>query len=102
MDNHVNPIGTYKGEGENKERIGIPLWVHRRCKEPMFSIANEIAYENKMVLAINKTGDGHWFNVDGKVQRAQYVKEHGELDRKSTRLNSSHVAISYAVFCLKK
>src|SRR5437870_6434979 len=27
----------------------------------------------------------------------------GELtDRKSTRLNSSHVAISYAVFCLKK
>src|SRR5439155_26125758 len=26
----------------------------------------------------------------------------GELDRKSTRLNSSHVATSYAVFCLKK
>src|SRR5207253_3872035 len=25
----------------------------------------------------------------------------GERDRKSTRLNSSHVAISYAVFCLK-
>src|SRR5690625_3718736 len=32
-------------------------------------------------------------------------RQHGELmsrDRKSTRLNSSHVAISYAVFCLKK
>src|SRR5690625_5697725 len=27
---------------------------------------------------------------------------HKILDRKSTRLNSSHVAISYAVFCLKK
>src|SRR5215813_14801437 len=26
----------------------------------------------------------------------------GSLDRKSTRLNSSHVRISYAVFCLKK
>src|SRR5699024_11449341 len=26
----------------------------------------------------------------------------GCLDRKSTRLNSSHVSISYAVFCLKK
>src|SRR5437868_11454497 len=25
-----------------------------------------------------------------------------EIDRKSTRLNSSHVSISYAVFCLKK
>src|SRR5436309_12436239 len=28
--------------------------------------------------------------------------EVGTLDRKSTRLNSSHVKISYAVFCLKK
>src|SRR5438067_9026041 len=26
----------------------------------------------------------------------------GQEDRKSTRLNSSHVSISYAVFCLKK
>src|SRR5690606_41226632 len=26
----------------------------------------------------------------------------GSVDRKSTRLNSSHVKISYAVFCLKK
>src|SRR3712207_8640612 len=28
--------------------------------------------------------------------------EHGLQDRKSTRLNSSHANISYAVFCLKK
>src|SRR5699024_5137321 len=28
--------------------------------------------------------------------------QHNKLDRKSTRLNSSHVSISYAVFCLKK
>src|SRR5437870_8410575 len=28
--------------------------------------------------------------------------QHGDRDRKSTRLNSSHVASSYAVFCLKK
>src|SRR5439155_9301137 len=28
--------------------------------------------------------------------------EAAKIDRKSTRLNSSHVAISYAVFCLKK
>src|SRR5207249_9972255 len=28
--------------------------------------------------------------------------EQEALDRKSTRLNSSHVSISYAVFCLKK
>src|SRR5690625_6699551 len=30
------------------------------------------------------------------------VTRPGYSDRKSTRLNSSHVAISYAVFCLKK
>src|SRR5258707_4384588 len=30
------------------------------------------------------------------------VADGGELDRKSTRLNSSHANISYAVFCLKK
>src|SRR5215471_19505135 len=35
---------------------------------------------------------------------ACHAYQHGprETDRKSTRLNSSHVEISYAVFCLKK
>src|SRR5690606_42124936 len=31
-----------------------------------------------------------------------YLHAPGRVDRKSTRLNSSHVKISYAVFCLKK
>src|SRR5690554_6971819 len=31
-----------------------------------------------------------------------YERTHRDRDRKSTRLNSSHVRISYAVFCLKK
>src|SRR2546426_2511291 len=31
-----------------------------------------------------------------------YVVSGFDLDRKSTRLNSSHLVISYAVFCLKK
>src|SRR5690606_40507545 len=30
------------------------------------------------------------------------IKAEPDIDRKSTRLNSSHVKISYAVFCLKK
>src|SRR5438034_4781084 len=34
---------------------------------------------------LNATSDGNW-----------------AIDRKSTRLNSSHTVISYAVFCLKK
>src|SRR5690625_7067713 len=52
--------------------------------------------------------------VASNIGAFQRVLEYGELgalfengdssdlDRKSTRLNSSHVAISYAVFCLKK
>src|SRR5205814_8274773 len=35
-----------------------------------------------------------------RLQQRQRVL--GEADRKSTRLNSSHLGISYAVFCLKK
>src|SRR5690606_40393215 len=37
----------------------------------------------------------------GRRRRPVHVALAG-LDRKSTRLNSSHVKISYAVFCLKK
>src|SRR5207253_5104990 len=37
---------------------------------------------------------------DAHLQRVKTLDEFE--DRKSTRLNSSHVAISYAVFCLKK
>src|SRR3712207_8630691 len=33
---------------------------------------------------------------------AETVRQGGHPDRKSTRLNSSHANISYAVFCLKK
>src|SRR5699024_12845469 len=36
------------------------------------------------------------------VHRGERTFLHVVLDRKSTRLNSSHVSISYAVFCLKK
>src|SRR5690349_22522287 len=36
------------------------------------------------------------------VGGAMRLRNNLEIDRKSTRLNSSHVEISYAVFCLKK
>src|SRR5437870_9751673 len=45
--------------------------------------------------------------VSHRIQHEDITREPAQdlaagLDRKSTRLNSSHVAISYAVFCLKK
>ena len=45
-------------------------------------------------LACNKR-----FQKCGELIRTKIISE---LDRKSTRLNSSHQIISYAVFCLKK
>src|SRR5437899_9207485 len=40
--------------------------------------------------------------LDHCAQQAECLAENGVEDRKSTRLNSSHLGISYAVFCLKK
>src|SRR4051812_49557726 len=38
----------------------------------------------------------------GRVEGGELVVVPRDEDRKSTRLNSSHMSISYAVFCLKK
>src|SRR6266513_1898274 len=40
--------------------------------------------------------------IDGRLAISQTIVSAASGDRKSTRLNSSHVSISYAVFCLKK
>src|SRR5689334_23609125 len=40
--------------------------------------------------------------VAGLRQRLERTTDRDVVDRKSTRLNSSHSSISYAVFCLKK
>src|SRR5690606_41589206 len=43
----------------------------------------------------------HQADGDVRVQCQHGTAEEARRDRKSTRLNSSHVKISYAVFCLK-
>src|SRR5690625_5489039 len=42
------------------------------------------------------------FGISPAINLQRVINHHIGGDRKSTRLNSSHVAISYAVFCLKK
>src|SRR5205807_9814082 len=65
----------------------------------------------KSVIYLHMTGAPP--HLDLFDYKPELVKHHGEdcpesflkgrrLDRKSTRLNSSHLVISYAVFCLKK
>src|SRR3989442_11097463 len=48
--------------------------------------------------------DGHQLPPPRRIEEELFRVERKDLggDRKSTRLNSSHVRISYAVFCLKK
>src|SRR5690625_6053439 len=49
------------------------------------------------VHLIGGGGEGGYHTRTPETHIGQFIE-----DRKSTRLNSSHVAISYAVFCLKK
>src|SRR5207249_11389385 len=55
---------------------------------PKIDVRGAVFHENRLLLVREKS-DGLW-TLPG-----------GWEDRKSTRLNSSHVSISYAVFCLK-
>src|SRR5690606_41524508 len=78
-----------------KERIGRLLQMHANHRDEIKEVrAGDIAAA--VGLKDVTTGDTlcDVINV--------IMLERMELDRKSTRLNSSHVKISYAVFCLKK
>src|SRR5690349_23139348 len=53
-------------------------------------------------LAVRRRGETIAAVRQGATTALESRVQEGEGDRKSTRLNSSHVEISYAVFCLKK
>src|SRR3712207_6991704 len=53
-------------------------------------------------LAASAHAPGDEGGRDRRHVGRSHVARHGAADRKSTRLNSSHANISYAVFCLKK
>src|SRR5690625_5989030 len=67
--------------------------------ESRLTTIGAIASVNILEL-LNYTEDPQ--NVASTYQSEDYFVLLMKKDRKSTRLNSSHVAISYAVFCLKK
>src|SRR5690348_17763655 len=60
--------------------------------------SNRVASANVSVVA-NSVASADLV-LQGEITRGSVTPEDG--DRKSTRLNSSHPSISYAVFCLKK
>src|SRR5699024_10558425 len=74
-----------KGILEKANQANIPVTVNRRC-----GALTVFFSEDKVTnYADAEATDGELFGKFFKL-----------IDRKSTRLNSSHVSISYAVFCL--
>src|SRR5205814_6943783 len=88
-ENHRALIGVVR------HRSGEPAprkWLITKDEASRFGAA--VAHRNTAVeAALGKYGRGGAY----PQRRADYPQ-----DRKSTRLNSSHLGISYAVFCLKK
>lgn len=72
-DSATGYFGTFESKYGTRE-VGVPLLVHRRCADPMFSISNAIAYENLMVQAkaaksstiIDVLGPSRWIDVRSK------------------------------------
>src|SRR5438045_6962040 len=84
-------------------KTGFPNWsaycMSKFALEGFFQSTREELRERK-IRVINiypaATDTNIWNSVEGDWPRGKMI------DRKSTRLNSSHLGISYAVFCLKK
>lgn len=74
----VDEISQYGFYKEQDEWIGIPLWVHRRCKYPMFTISNKISYNGLMVQGEPGNGKAEWYDISGYAND-KYVKEQGEF-----------------------
>ncbi len=74
----MDSAGTYGFYKNENEWIGIPLWVHRRCKSPMFDISNEISYDGNMVPVNTDKGHAEWWDIRG-VAQDKYVEEQGEI-----------------------
>lgn len=79
------PFGTVFNKGSEEETwVGIPLLIHRRCSDPMFSIANEIAYDGVMISAKNKANEqflnlaySSWIHTEGSIKNKHWVPEQG-------------------------
>ena len=86
-----------------KQKKGLFSFLKKKNKEPKLK-----SLEEEKLAFRKRVSEAYWENekVNYKTQKVKKKeakkgkKFHG--DRKSTRLNSSHQIISYAVFCLKK
>ncbi|MFN3877347.1 MAG: DEAD/DEAH box helicase [Brevundimonas sp.] len=81
----VSPFQAAFKSDVGPRQVGIPLLVHRRCQEPMFSISNRIAYDGQMVHTpgqkVSAIGDGlgpsTWHDIDGDAD-SKWSPDEGE------------------------
>lgn len=77
----MDAAGKYGFYKKEKEWIGIPLWVHRRSDDPMFTISNEISYNGLMVQGKPEDeaqGRACWYSVEGTAND-KFVKEQADF-----------------------
>ena len=84
LSDEANPFGIYLSTSNNETWVGSPLRVHRRCRDPMFSLANEIAYDHGMVKTELRElhlpfQESCWYHISGMTSDKQYVSEHGNF-----------------------
>src|SRR5690625_4499748 len=101
-----------KEDEDNINRIGDSVQIAfleggGACYIQDYESQERFYYNNRFELdgIVFEEPDPHLFNFNnpyGACPRCEGFGKIMGIDRKSTRLNSSHVAISYAVFCLKK
>src|SRR5699024_11397424 len=77
-----------------RRQIGVVITQHNVVED----LAHQCTNRRTRTTVLQNHGDSHLRIVVWRKGGHQFVV----TDRKSTRLNSSHVSISYAVFCLKK
>src|SRR3712207_8773134 len=81
--------------------------IRRPPRSTLFPYTTLFRSKSEKVKKDTNFQDNRELKIDGNEQRMNISIEEAKdmikkIDRKSTRLNSSHANISYAVFCLKK
>src|SRR2546426_2008315 len=77
-------------------------WIARQRLSLLDALESLLDLEASIV-AVKELSHQVWLSGLQLFQGGPFQKKAGgQIDRKSTRLNSSHLVISYAVFCLKK
>lgn len=85
----INMYGGYREYLNGEIWLGCPLIIHRRCVEPMFSISNEIAYNNRMFMKSSEPDKNVpllmeksvWLDVKGNENgnKDHFVPAQGEI-----------------------